>query len=158
LWPAAGHKVPPGKWVSGWERDGDVRVRVLSVAVRKIATVDQKGKTGETNPVLAVWVEVENVGQKPRELRWWQSPFEEHATAKTNLDRPLGRGRVGQGNRVPELGEPRRPLPPGGPPAAALLLFETPTDDVLFLTLTLDAARVGEKYHYTFKIPAAAWR
>jgi hypothetical protein len=121
--------------------------------------VDPFGKKGETNTVLAVWVEVENTGKMPRDLRWWQTPLEEHATLRTNLDIPVGRARLGPGTKVPDLGESRRPLPPGGPPEAALLLFQIPQDDVLFLDLRLDGSRVGESQSSVqFRIPPKAWK
>jgi hypothetical protein len=155
---AAGHKVPPGKWVSAWRQPGEVRVRVLNVSVRKVPVVDAVGKKSETAPVLAVWVEVENTGKEPRELRTWQTPFEDHATLRTNLDRPVGRARVGAGNSAPEMGQPRRPLPVGEP-QAVLLLFQVPGEEVLYVTLSLDGTRFGEaQFNYNFQIPAMAWR
>jgi hypothetical protein len=155
--PAAGHRVPPGKWVSAWQASGDVRVRVLNVSVRRVRLVEPKGKPYDSQPVLAVWVEVENTGKSPRELRSWFTPLEEFATLRNQRDLPVGRARFGPGVRVEETPEASRPLPPGET-LAALLLFIAPDESNTELELWLDARRVGEKYGYRFRIPSPAWR
>lgn len=154
-----GHRLPPSRWSSDWQRVGNVRARVYSVALDRVALVGDRGRVSESaGPVLAVWIEVENLAAVPKRVRWWQDALSDYAELRTDRGVVLGRARFGAGVRVRDMPDQSRDVEPGEPPVAALVVFEQPPGDAGPLTLRLDAARVGESGAFTFTIPGGAWK
>jgi hypothetical protein len=154
-----GHHLPPSTWSSDWQQVGNVRARVYSVALERVALVADRNRVSESpGPALAVWVEVENLAAVPKRLRWWQDALADYAELKTARGVPIGRARFGAGVRVRDMPEQTRTLGPGDPPVAALVVFDPPPADAGVLTLRLDAAQVDEAGSFVFKIPAGVWK
>jgi hypothetical protein len=154
-----GHRLPPSAWSSDWQRAGNVRARVYSVALERVALVADRGGVSESpSPVLVIWVEVENLSSVPKRVRWWQDALSEYAELKTARGVPVGRARFGAGVRVRDMPEQSRDLGPGEPPAAALVIFDPPPEGAGALSLRLDAERVGEAGAFAFTIPARGWK
>lgn len=150
---------PPPGWASEWDKAGDVRVRVRSVAYRQVPLVDRRRRFPSPEEYFVVWVEIENLSASATyTYRRWQpvSTGEctlRHQNGGTVLYAvyPAGAGREW-------FTEFTQELPPGGPPVIEALAFARPdTSEPGNLTLTLDATRVGKTGLFSFTIPRSVW-
>jgi hypothetical protein len=148
---------PPG-WVSGWEKAGDVRVRVAGVASTRVPLEKRQKKLLSTETYFVVWVEIENTSRAAHTYRRWQPVL----TGECTL-RYASNAAIPYAIYPPETGrewfsEFTQPIPPGGPALLESLVFSRPdTNTTGDLSLTLDGSRVGVTGRFAFTIPHAVW-
>ncbi|MBN9523032.1 hypothetical protein J0H58_31720 [bacterium] len=146
---------PPPGWASGWKEVGQVKARVAAVVYTPAPLVNAKGEFSiSPSPCALVWLEFENAGPLPREVRRYQPSAE---CVLAGADGPLGGALFG----VRSLEDPttyNQTMLGNGDRAFGLLAFVASESPTAPLTLTLDAVRVGERGRFVFTIPPAAWR
>ncbi len=152
--------LPAGGWSSGWDRGGDIRVRVRAVAVTRARLVDVTGRLSDSpSPQLVIWLEIENVSAtKPHEYRRWQPLTSGECVLAYPTRNTVGVPVFPEGKRLVWPGEYKQTLKPGGPAIPEILVFNVPIDEAKQVTLILRGERVSEAGDYRFDIPASAWK
>jgi len=151
---------PGTNWESGWQRVGEVRVRVFSPSITKVPLVDSDGNEYSSPlPLLALWLEIENLSPShSREYRRWQPVTEGECVLRNPGGIALPLPVFPLGRRFMWPGEFKQQLPAGGSSVREVLVFSQPAELVDRVYLQLTAERVGEVGTLTFEIPAGVWK
>lgn len=148
----------PSGWRSDWKQIGDIRIRVLGAAIRKVPLTDSRKRNSESaGEFLAIWLEIANASPTANvDYRVFQPPENEHAFL-WDMEQPI-KTFVSPSGTWPRWQCEYKTTIRSGESVVEVLAFETPKSTSPSVFLSLNAGRVAETGKYTFSIPATAWK
>ncbi len=141
-------------WTSEWDRNGDIRVRVRAVSLAALPTIDvDKVRSYTAEKHLVIWLEIQNVSEKPHTYRRWQPVTSGQCSLFTPAGSAMAIVIFPNKHRFDWTEEYERKLEPGAEPLLETVFFSAPEEERPEYELRLNAANVGEKYLFRFAIP-----